>query len=553
MAPAEEILNEESRKYLEDVRKGKPRKFVMICKGKDIVSMVIYKKGAVKSQVVRAKETGKGAVYFGVVDGKGVNINFRLARADNFEEAPGKTIVLKQFLNDQTGDKFKPVYEIVDQHGPVLDPDDPLTARFLGLQEKALKACDENPDRAAEINQLCLQIGRLLDEDETEAATPIVVSLEQLLQRLAPAEEVKSDGLAEQFRKLKETLTPEIKSAAALPALKDPIVELLGKAKRQENAGDFAAAMETFGELEQLCRQANVGSNAASESADAKVSEAVASDFKSRLVAVVKQAKPHAARLGDQLKTLATEAQQLADQGSLSEAENRLEQLQSLVEQIEATDDQGEEKAAAAKGSFNRKLQELKPSIGELKAKMPELSAELFSQATQAIGLIREASAAAKLEKYEEACEMLTRSEPMVQALLASSSADSNPGRATDPIQIWNAAQERVGNQISSLHDALLATGDPDFRKIAEFGLNGITDRLQNEMRIALFDLQAAPLEKRGAASKKVLDVAGRFETFVNENRVIGLCDENPFSVNVSIRETLIEAISGLRESVQSA
>ncbi len=71
-------MNEESVGYLEDVKKGKPRKFVMICKGTNIVSLVVYKKGNVEGRKKEAKEAGKGQFYFGAVNGKGVDIRFIL-------------------------------------------------------------------------------------------------------------------------------------------------------------------------------------------------------------------------------------------------------------------------------------------------------------------------------------------------------------------------------------------------------------------------------------------------------------------------------------------
>ena len=63
----------ESVGFLEDVKKGKPRKFAMICKGTSVVSLVVYKKGSIESRKKEAKESGKGLFYFGVVDGKGKN------------------------------------------------------------------------------------------------------------------------------------------------------------------------------------------------------------------------------------------------------------------------------------------------------------------------------------------------------------------------------------------------------------------------------------------------------------------------------------------------
>ena len=182
----EEKLDEKTIGFLEDAKKGKPRRFALVCKGAKVVSLVVYKKGSLEKYKKEAKEGGKGQFYFGIVDGKGANLNFKLARADGFDKAPGPTQGLKQFLAEKADLKVMPIYEIVDAIGPVLDADDPLTARFLKLQDAALTACDKYPDRAAEINDLCLEIGKLLSQDEVKPAQGKIETLEGLLKTLAP-------------------------------------------------------------------------------------------------------------------------------------------------------------------------------------------------------------------------------------------------------------------------------------------------------------------------------------------------------------------------------
>ena len=82
-------MSKESIAMLDDVRKGKPRKFAMICKGTKVISLVVYKKGNVeqkkKKKKKEAKESGKGEFYFGIIDGRGMDVSFKLARADGFE------------------------------------------------------------------------------------------------------------------------------------------------------------------------------------------------------------------------------------------------------------------------------------------------------------------------------------------------------------------------------------------------------------------------------------------------------------------------------------
>ena len=55
-------MDTESKKFLEEVKKGKARKFVMICKGVKILSMFVYKKGTVEKYKKQAKQEGKGSV-----------------------------------------------------------------------------------------------------------------------------------------------------------------------------------------------------------------------------------------------------------------------------------------------------------------------------------------------------------------------------------------------------------------------------------------------------------------------------------------------------------
>ena len=70
MANDEEVqtLDDETLEQLQQVRKGKPRKFVMLCKGVKIIGLVVFKKGTCDKQVKAAKKAvGTGIPYFGVV------------------------------------------------------------------------------------------------------------------------------------------------------------------------------------------------------------------------------------------------------------------------------------------------------------------------------------------------------------------------------------------------------------------------------------------------------------------------------------------------------
>jgi len=116
-------LDEDSQKYLEEAKKGKSRKFAMLCKGVTIVGLKVYKKGTETKYKKELKKEGTGQFYYGVITGKGQNLVFQLPR-DEFDKAPTKEITLKSFLGDEADMKFKPTYELVASlEGEVKSPD----------------------------------------------------------------------------------------------------------------------------------------------------------------------------------------------------------------------------------------------------------------------------------------------------------------------------------------------------------------------------------------------------------------------------------------------
>lgn len=192
--PGDEFkLDEESTKHLEQVRKGKPRRFVMLCKGATILSLVVFKKGAVTKFIKQAKEQGTGQAYHGVVTGKGVNLDFQLASSDGFDAAPTKDAKLKEFLNAATGESLKPRFEMVAAVEPVLDEDDALVQRFLALRPQMAAASEKSPEEAAFFNDLSLETIRALQDGDAPTAELKIVAIEKALGRLGTAAPVVSD------------------------------------------------------------------------------------------------------------------------------------------------------------------------------------------------------------------------------------------------------------------------------------------------------------------------------------------------------------------------
>jgi hypothetical protein len=193
IAEALMALDSDSMKFLEEVKKGKPRRFAMVMKGEKIVSLVLFKKGSLERYKKEAKEEGTGHFYHGVIDGKGQNIVFKLCRADGFDEPPGKDTKLRVFLKEEADLQFQPTYEIVDELPTLVDADDepsietpappaPDPALSAKLSEALSKmaplikqAVATSPDRKTEILQPAADIKTAIAEGRlNEAKTAIV-------------------------------------------------------------------------------------------------------------------------------------------------------------------------------------------------------------------------------------------------------------------------------------------------------------------------------------------------------------------------------------------
>jgi len=96
---------------------------------------------------------------------------------------------------------------------------------------------------------------------------------------------------------------------------------------------------------------------------------------------------------------------------------------------------------------------------------------------------------------------------------------------------------------VGKLQDALRQEGDPRFDRIADMGLHGITGRLQVGLETALMDL-----ERGGADRAKALKSVDELRQFLAENKVVALCEGNPFGVAVKIREPLLAALADVEK-----
>ena len=284
-------VDADTKKFLEEVKKGKPRRFVMICKGVKILSLIVYKKGTLDKYKKQAKAEGKGQFYHGVVDGKGVNIAFKLAASDGYDSPPGKELILKDFLASEAEMKFKPTYEIVAELPEVdesdteetesanapeasapaepaeaaptssASPTDDPAARAAKLAEalKKLKplvdkVINDAPNRKGELHATMVQIAGEIKGQEFDKAKQNLVDFATLLKSLAaqpPAPPTSdSNDRAQEFAQRCQAL--ESRLLEAQKADRDKAAKLgavWDYAAKQAAADNYANAFEALDRL----------------------------------------------------------------------------------------------------------------------------------------------------------------------------------------------------------------------------------------------------------------------------------------------------------------
>ncbi|MGC3967858.1 MAG: hypothetical protein QM775_10945 [Pirellulales bacterium] len=90
-------IDNDSKDYLDDVKKKKARYFALIVKGADIRKLIVAKKPIKTAQITAAKAEGaKGDAYLGVCSGGGQEITFEIVTQDGEGKDPCKISKLRQ-------------------------------------------------------------------------------------------------------------------------------------------------------------------------------------------------------------------------------------------------------------------------------------------------------------------------------------------------------------------------------------------------------------------------------------------------------------------------
>ncbi|MCE9608357.1 MAG: hypothetical protein K8U03_26025 [Planctomycetia bacterium] len=479
-------LDKDSHAELEQVRKGKSRKFVMLCKGVSIVSLVVYKKGSVEKYKKQAKEAGTGQVYYGVVQGPGPDIVFKLAASDGFDKEPVKPLVLKQFLED-AGFKFKPDFELVASHPPVLDEDDLLVQRYLKLRDASTTAGAAHPDRAAELKTLCDEIARHLDQDQDDEAVKKLGALESLLGNLSSGtKSTGSNGTIPPAPPLPPQDGEMLRFTARLKALKPELDDLVA-----EGTPEGAEAKQIAGELPTIAKERAFGKgNQALDRIEELLGGPAPSSSGPPLPPAAMPVTAPDRKLAAALRYLGPD----------------------LTQALRAYPERREE------------IDKLKLAVDQC------LKAGRYEEGEQVIGLL------------DKLLKSLGAVDPEKAAVFREPWSLAR--------EAWDAAVAEVRDQMTELQNVLVDSEDEDLPEIGAFGLNAVTQQHLVPLRAALMELDATGPDRLKTAAKRVQNLLVAFRKHIETSPKVQACEENPFGINVTIRQTLEPGFDALERGL---
>src|SRR5262249_25563831 len=112
---------------------------------------------------------------------------------------------------------------------------------------------------------------------------------------------------------------------------------------------------------------------------------------------------------------------------------------------------------------------------------------------------------------------------------------------------------DEVNGQLNKLRTELLKEEDNELRRIAEFGLNAITNDLRVPLQAAMMDVDRAPADGKSKFIAQAEDLVDEFRDHLDSDGQVQACDSNPFGVPVSLRTTLGTALGQMKQALSAA
>ncbi len=567
-------LSEDSLAYLEESKKGKTRKFAMICKGVNIVSLVLYKKGSTEKYKKEAKTQGKGQFYHGVIAGRGMELRFQLARFDGFEAPPTKNSQLKHFL-EEGGFKCKPEFEIVDKLAAVLDESDPLVQRYLALKKEADEISLSVAEAAPLLNERAVSIEAMLEEEDTSQVPAALDAYEGLIRKYprnttssseppreqGPTTSEKNDDFLLLSQKLK-SLKPEIDQALQqVPGVKGEIAKWMSqgvtaiKGKELQNA---KLAIET---LERVVRDA-LSSKSIPNNELVAQSILQRRDRVLQSLNLIREQNPAKAdvlaRAIDQLNKWIDQTQWETAQATLLKIEEALQKILSAAPVASAAVSSGppnDSKTPSLQSEYDSIWQSVQ-SLWQRRGEQPSVSFDKIG------AVIEYSESKASAGDYAKAIAALQKVLPLLQDALADAGTtarmlsdkeveglidDEELGSGVVAFRkamlIWNSAISLITSQIQTIQ--ALATKEYPAYGLALQKLNQVLEDFNEQLSDQLDRvIQANSLEDRLFLAEPCRQTAEDYLRLVQNHTMVDIADRNPF-FKVQIRSTLT---SGLRQ-----
>lgn len=171
----------------------------------------------------------------------------------------------------------------------------------------------------------------------------------------------------------------------------------------------------------------------------------------------------------------------------------------------------------------------------------PREAARLGTQAQEILSMVR----AGQLGDAENALKTLANDLLQVE---------SSGGDKPDPLIVWRGAKEITDVDLTALQNAIKAIPDRNLQRIAEYGLNGVTDENGKgrmvAMQKALMDYNSAAPGAREAAAGALRKQVLEYRTFIDSSQLITLCENNPFNIKVDIRGPMRKALDEIDQMI---
>ncbi|MDA7541583.1 hypothetical protein N8639_01955 [bacterium] len=277
----------------------------------------------------------------------------------------------------------------------------------------------------------------------------------------------------------------------------------------------------------------------------------MADQFKVRLTALVARLKAAAGTpAGGEAKLKASEANVFARKEDFVQANALLDEADDFLNSAsDSTSGFSPETDSSLADQFKVRLTALvarlkaaagTPAGGEAKLKASE--ANVFARKADFV------QANALLDQADDLLNSATGGNAQQTAEASTPVVEWDAAKA-----IWREASESVDGQISKLQSALKATGTEELMEIAEFGLNGATGNFKVPLMAAIRNIDSAQADGRPKAVADALKIVNGFQNHIENDEAVLVVDENPFNVEVSIRDTLGGALKQMASALQAS